>query len=86
MDKRQNATPQDLQLIFDRSMSLRNAERNRQGATTGPSLAVAERLEKEARGKWRDAADRVIRQPPTAVITNDDGLAKNNLPTTLEKP
>jgi len=76
LDKRQNATPQDLQLIFDRSMSLRRAERNRQGATSGPGLEVAEKLEDEARGKWRDAADRVIRRPPPTEITNDDGLVK----------
>lgn len=57
------ATPEELQMIFDRSMSLRLAERNR--STAPPAAAdAAKDAEKVARTKWRDATDRILKKPP----------------------
>ncbi len=61
------ATPEELQMIFDRSMSLRLAERNRQGVPAEADdkvKKVAKEAATEALTKWRDATDRVLRKPP----------------------
>lgn len=57
------ATPEELQMIFDRSMSLRLAERNRHEAPPAAAEAAKE-AEKAARTKWRDATDRILKKPP----------------------
>ena len=61
------ATPEELQMIFDRSMGLRLAERNRQGVPAEADdkvKKVAKEAATEALTKWRDATDRVLRKPP----------------------
>ena len=61
------ATQDELQMIFDRSMSLRLAERNR--IETPPAAddkvkKTVEDAEKNARTKWRDATDKILKKPP----------------------
>ena len=61
------ATQDELQMIFDRSMSLRLAERNRNGIPSDADERVAQVVRdaaKDALTKWRDATDKILKKPP----------------------
>jgi hypothetical protein len=63
LDKRA-ITPEEKELILQRSLIYRQAEKNLQGAAGGEQEARAKAAHKEARNKWRDATDRALNKPP----------------------
>ena len=62
MDKQAEVTAEDKELVFQRSMIYRQAEKDLQGAKDGEGETSAKAAHKEARQKWRDATDRVAKK------------------------
>ena len=62
MNKPAEVTAEDKELIFQRSMIYRQAEKDLQGAKDGEGETSAKAAHKEARQKWRDATDRVAKK------------------------
>ncbi|QKY08747.1 hypothetical protein [Janthinobacterium lividum] len=62
MNKQTEVTTEEKELVFQRSMIYRQAEKDLQGAKDGEGEASAKAAHKEARQKWRDATDRVAKK------------------------
>ena len=62
MNKQAEVTAEEKELIFQRSMIYRQAEKDLPGATDGEGEGAAKAAHKEARQKWRDATDRVAKK------------------------
>lgn len=62
MNKRPEVTAEEKELVFQRSMIYRQAEKDLQVARDGEGESAAKAAHKEARQKWRDATDRVARK------------------------
>ena len=62
MTKQAEATAEEKELVFQRSMIYRQAEKNLQGARDGEGEEAAKAIHKAARQKWRDATDAVARK------------------------
>ena len=62
MAKQPEVTTEDREHVFQRSMALRQAEKDLLGARDGEGESAAKAAHKEARQKWRDATDRVARK------------------------
>lgn len=62
MNKQAEVTAEEKELVFERSMIYRQAEKNLQGARDGEGEVAAKAAHKEARQKWRDATDRVAKK------------------------
>lgn len=62
MNKPTEVTAEEKELIFQRSMIYRQAEKDLQGAKDGEGEIAAKAAHKEARQKWRDATDRVAKK------------------------
>ena len=62
MNKQAEVTAEEKELIFQRSMIYRQAEKDLQGAKDGEGEGAAKAAHKEARQKWRDATDRVAKK------------------------
>lgn len=62
MNKQAEVTVEERELVFERSMIYRQAEKNLQGARDGEGEVAAKAAHKEARQKWRDATDRVAKK------------------------
>ncbi|WP_219135411.1 hypothetical protein [Janthinobacterium sp. UMAB-60] len=62
MNKQAEVTAEEKELIFQRSMIYRQAEKDLQGAKDGEGEIAAKAAHKEARQKWRDATDRVAKK------------------------
>lgn len=62
MNKQAEVTAEEKELVFERSMIYRQAEKNLQGARDGEGETAAKAAHKEARQKWRDATDRVAKK------------------------
>ena len=62
MNKQTEVTAEEKELVFERSMIYRQAEKNLQGARDGEGEVAAKAAHKEARQKWRDATDRVAKK------------------------
>ena len=62
MNKQAEVTAEEKELIFQRSMIYRQAEKVLQGAKDGEGESAAKAAHKEARQKWRDATDRVAKK------------------------
>ena len=62
MNKQAEVTAEEKELIFQRSMIYRQAEKDLQGAKDGKGESAAKAAHKEARQKWRDATDRVAKK------------------------
>lgn len=62
MNKQAEVTGEEKELIFQRSMIYRQAEKDLQGAKDGEGEGAAKAAHKEARQKWRDATDRVAKK------------------------
>ncbi|MBB5610399.1 MULTISPECIES: hypothetical protein [unclassified Janthinobacterium] len=62
MNKQTEATAEERELIFQRSLSYRQAEKDLQGARDGEGEEAAKAAHKAARNKWRDATDQVARK------------------------
>jgi hypothetical protein len=59
-----DATQEEKDRVYQRSLAYRQAEKDLQGAVGGGGEAKARAAHKEARSRWRDAADRAMRKPP----------------------
>lgn len=71
MNRQTEFTPEEKELVFQRSMIYRQAEKDLQVARDGEGEEAAKAAHKAARQKWRDATDRVAwkyevprREPP----------------------
>ena len=62
MNKQAEVTAEEKELVFQRSMIYRQAEKDLQGAKDGEGEVAAKAAHKEARQKWRDATDRVAKK------------------------
>ena len=62
MTKQAEATAEEKELVFQRSMIYRQAEKNLQGSRDGEGEDAAKAAHKAARQKWRDATDTVARK------------------------
>ena len=62
MNKQAEVTVEERELVFERSMIYRQAEKNLQGARDGEGESAAKAAHKEARQKWRDATDRAAKK------------------------
>ncbi|MGK5071017.1 hypothetical protein [Janthinobacterium sp. RT4P48] len=62
MNKPAEVTAEEKELVFQRSMIYRQAEKDLQGAKDGEGESAAKSAHKEARQKWRDATDRVAKK------------------------
>ncbi|MGK5049696.1 hypothetical protein ACQ4WP_27965 [Janthinobacterium sp. GB4P2] len=62
MNKQAEVSAEEKELVFQRSMIYRQAEKDLQGAKDGEGETSAKAAHKEARQKWRDAADRVAKK------------------------
>ena len=62
MNKQAEVTAEEKELVFQRSMIYRQAEKDLQGAKDGEGETSAKAAHKEARPKWRDATDRVAKK------------------------
>ncbi|UQV43412.1 hypothetical protein KIV45_15695 [Janthinobacterium lividum] len=62
MNKQTEVTAEEKELIFQRSMIYRQAEKELQGAKDGEGETSAKAAHKEARQKWRDATDKVAKK------------------------
>lgn len=62
MNKQPEVTAEEKELVFQRSMIYRQAEKDLAGARDGEGESAAKAAHKEARQKWRDATDRVARK------------------------
>lgn len=62
LNKQAEVTGEEKELIFQRSMIYRQAEKDLQGAKDGEGEGAAKAAHKEARQKWRDATDRVAKK------------------------
>lgn len=62
MTKQPEATAEEKELVFQRSMIYRQAEKILQGARDGEGEDAAKAAHRAARQKWRDATDRVARK------------------------
>ena len=62
MNRSADVTAEEKELVFQRSMIYRQAEKDLQGAKDGEGEIAAKAAHKEARQKWRDATDRVAKK------------------------
>ncbi len=62
MNRAAEVTAEEKELVFQRSMIYRQAEKDLQGAKDGEGERAAKAAHKEARQKWRDATDRVAKK------------------------
>ena len=62
MNKQPEVTAEEKELVFQRSMIYRQAEKDLQGAKDGEGESAAKAAHQEARQKGRDATDRVARK------------------------
>ncbi len=62
LNKQAEVTAEEKELIFQRSMIYRHAEKDLQGAKDGEGESAAKAAHKEARQKLRDATDRVAKK------------------------
>lgn len=62
MNRSSDVTAEEKELVFQRSMIYRQAEKDLQGAKDGEGESAAKAAHKEARQKWRDATDRVAKK------------------------
>ena len=62
MNKQAEVTAEEKELVFQRSMIYRQAEKDLLGAKDGEGEGAAKAAHKEARQKWRDATDRVAKK------------------------
>lgn len=62
MNKQPEITAEENELVFQRSMIYRQAEKALQGAKDGEDESAASAAHKQARQKWRDATDKVARK------------------------
>lgn len=62
MNRQNEVTAEEKELIFQRSMIYRQAEKDLQGARDGEGQEAAKAARNEARDKWRDATDRALKR------------------------
>ena len=62
MNRSADVTAEEKELVFQRSMIYRQAEKDLQGAKDGKGEGAAKAAHKEALQKWRDATDRVAKK------------------------
>ena len=62
MNKPAEVTAEEKELVSQRSMIYRQAEKDLQGAKDGEGESAAKAANKEPRQKWRDATDRVAKK------------------------
>jgi hypothetical protein len=62
LNKQTEATAEERELVFQRSLIFRQAEKDLQGARDGEGEEAAKAAHKAARNKWRDATDLVARK------------------------
>ena len=62
MNRSADVTAEEKELVFQRSMIYRQAEKDLQGAKDREGEGAAKAAHKEARQKWRDATDRVAKK------------------------
>jgi len=62
LNKQAEVTAEEKELVFQRSMIYRQAEKDLLGAKDGEGEDAAKAAHKEARQKWRDATDRVAKK------------------------
>ena len=62
MNKQPEVTAEERELVFQRSLIFRQAEKDLQGARDGEGEEAAKAAHKAARDKWRDATDQVARK------------------------
>ena len=62
MDK--EVTQEEVNRVYQRSLAFRQAEKGLKDAADSDQQEQAKALHKEARSKWRDATDHILRKPP----------------------